>query len=504
MLFAGCGGEETQISEPLTVEAGFVEIEPIAYTLRGEGQSTGETSSRARLFWSFHPANDQPEKKPLIVMWSGGPGASTGILLGGNTSTKTVDPARTGDAMIADDAASWTAFANVLHVDARGAGLSYGVAPNMEDPAARAAEFTERNWNPYLDAADGVRVVLRFLSAHPALARSRVVLAGESYGGVRTEIALHLLHFPERYETATSTYEDPALAKEIRAHFDHTGATAESTFDRAVLLQPRLTSPEQQAAAGVALEAPDSPLFQIAKETSVAFVPCAQQGASCSPYPNVVAFLQAAGRDLYDVRKPAGDELARYAALGERLATPSILEGVLGVPLDAIEGLSAKDRAGAYRLADEDTTAEPLATKLGSVPAYDRYFAMELFDLLGAPFVSAKLRALGVDRTNSRFGLLFLEDLLHTSFFVTNAAHDAAIWTPSLPAALARYTSHVAGAHADGETLVVDYVPGAFGVPAGTSRSARFPKYEASGHSIALDEPDALAADVAAWLDAAE
>ena len=499
-LLAGCGDPGTEGSSAIAAEAGFVTIEPIAYTLQGEADPLFEESSEARLFYSFHPADDGAETRPLLVVYSGGPGASTGILLGGNTAPVTVDPSRTGDGKTARNGASWTAFANVLHVDARGCGLSYGVAPGMTDSALRAAEFTERNFNPHLDAADIVRVVLRFLDSHPALRASRVVLTGESYGGVRTEIALHLLHGPERYEQGSAAYVDPALASEIRAHFAAAGTTAATQFDRAVLLQPRLTSPQQQAAAGAALDAAGSPLFGIGEQTGIGFVPCSQQAGACSPYPNAVAFLAKAGRDIYDIREPAGDAFARYAALGDRLADPDVLSAVLGVPLDDIAGLRAEERGDAYRLAEVDTTEEPLAARLGEIAPHDRYFEMELFDLIGAPFVSPSLKALGLDRTDGRWGSLFLEDLATVKPFVTNAAFDAAIWTPSLPEALAMYTGEVAGVHREGEAFVVDYVPGAFGLPAGTSRAVRFPTYAASGHSVALDEPAKLAADIEAWL----
>ena len=501
-LAAGCGSETAETRAEIGAEAGFIEIEPVDYTLHGSSTPYLATSSRARLFYSFHPADEAPEDRPLMVVYSGGPGASTGILLGGNTAPMTVDPARTGDRKVVKSTSSWTAFANVLHVDARGAGLSYGIAPGASDPTIREDEITERNFNPWLDAADIVRVVLRFLDAHPTFARSRVVMAGESYGGLRTEVALHLLLHPERYETGSAIYLDAALAKEIRAHFASAGTTAKEQFDRAVLLQPRLTSPEQQAAAGASLEAEGSPIYVL--DPSVGYIPCKDKSIPCSSYPNVVEYLTQLGRDIYDVRKPAGDEFARYAALGERLADPPVLGQVLGQDPDGIAKLRAGERGDAYRLVDPDPTAEPLDAVLGDLPPHDRYFEMELFELIGAPFVSSALVSLGLERTNSRYGRLFLEDLLDVRVFITNAAFDAAIWTPSLPDALAMYTSDVAGVHKGDEAFTLDFVPGAFDAPAGTSRTVTFPTYAASGHSIALDEPDKLADDIAAFLRASE
>ncbi len=497
-LAIGCGSEAQDTTATLTTEAGFIEIEPIDYALHGGSTPYFATSSRARLFYSFHPADEGPEDKPLLVVYSGGPGASTGILLGGNTAPMTVDPARTGDREVVKSASSWTAFANVLHVDARGAGLSYGIVKGADDPSIREAEITERNYNPWLDAADVVRVTLRFLGAHPKLARSRVVLAGESYGGLRTEVMLHLLHHPERYELGTAVYFDPMLADEIRAHFASAGTTAKVQLDRAIFLQPRLTSPEQQAAAGLALEEEGSPMYLLQDPNG--YIPCKDKSIACSPYPNAVEHLAHIGRDIYDLRKPAGDEFARYAALGERLSDPGALRQVLGVELESIPLLRASERGDAYRLVDAESTSEPMEATLGELPPYDRYFAMELFGLLGAPFVNAKLQSLGLDRTNSRYGRLFLEDLLDVRAFITNASFDVAIWTPSLPEALAMYTGDVAAVHRGDESFTLDFVAGAFDAPAGTSRTITFPTYAASGHSIALDEPDKLAGDIAAFL----
>jgi len=501
LIALGCTDEpaEPDEAEAMAAEAGFTEIEPVAYAIHGDS-SLDTMSSRARLFTSFHPADSAPDERPLVVIYSGGPGASTGILLGGNTAPSTLDAAHTGGAASAASATSWTTFANLLYIDARGTGFSYGLAPGMDDDGDRAAEISVRNFNAFLDAADIVRVVLRFLAGHPRLRGSRVVLAGESYGGVRTEIALHLLHHPERYSGGDALYQDEGLVAEIHEHFAAAGTTAASQLDRAVLLQPRISSPQQQGAAGDALEAEGSPLFTVAEETGVPFLPCSEKPPPCSPFANVVAYLEDAGRDLYDVRKPAGDAFARYAELGARLEDPAVLPQVLAVDPAAIDELHADARGEAYRLRDAAPDDEPLAATLGGLAPYDRYFEWELFDLLGEPFAGAQAQALGIERQHARYGRLFLEDLLTVRMFITNAAFDAAIWTPALPAALGMYTDAVASVHVDGASVSVEYQPGAFGTAAGTSRTFHFPTYAASGHSVSLDQPDALAADVGAWL----
>jgi pimeloyl-ACP methyl ester carboxylesterase len=500
---AGCGEPDAAPSGP---EAGFIEIEPVDYQIHGDATAVHLTSSRARLFYDFHPADENPGQRPLIVLYSGGPGASTAILLGGNTAPLTLDPERTEDGGPAPNDASWTAFANLLYVDARGTGFSYGIAPGLSDDTTHAMEFTVRNFNPFLDAADVVRVILRFLDAHPALRSSRVVLAGESYGGVRTEVALHLLHHPERYETTASLYADPSLTSEIRGHFARAGTAAEDQFDRAILLQPRLFTPNQQAAAGAAFEEPGSLLHAVADQTGMPYVPCSQLGAGCSPFTNAVQYLASVDRDLYDVRKPAGAELARYAGIGNHFESEAVLSQILGVRAADIEDLLPPARVDAYRLSAPAELDEALAQPHGpfpALPAYDRYFETELFDLLGAPFAGTAAQTLGIERQHARYGLYFLEDLLDVRMFVTNAAFDADIFTPSLPDAIAMYTDQVKSVHKAEGAVTVDLKPGAFGAPAeGASRSFTFVTYDASGHSVTLDQPEKLSADLRNWLSA--
>ena len=508
-LAGGCAGSETRggpDEAAMEPEAGFLEIEPIAYEIHGEEASLATTSSRARLFYSFHPADDHPEERPLLVLTSGGPGASTAILLGGNTAPTTLDAARTGAAEIAENPATWTRFANLLHLDARGTGLSYGLAEGMEDEAARAAEFSLRNFNSFLDAADLVRATLRFLAAHPTLRGSEVVLVGESYAGIRTSLALRMVHHPKRLAAGESLHVDSALAAEIEAHFTEAGTSAAEQFGRAVLLQPRLSSPQQQAAAGAALELPGSILDTVAAETGVPFVRCEDKQAPCWPFANALDYLAEAGRDIYDVRRPAGDAFERYRRIGARFEEPDLMRAALGLDPAAIPHLAASSRDAAYRLAivPPPPEPEPLAEKLGALRPYDRYFELELFDLIGEPFAGAEAKIYGIERQHTRHGLAFLEDAKDVRFFVTNAAFDAAIFTPALPAALEMYTDVVASVHNAGTTLSIEYREGAFGAPGGTSREVHVAPYDDAGHSVSLDEPETLSADVAAWLTGAK
>jgi hypothetical protein len=494
-------GEPPPTPDPLVAEAGFVDIAPYAYAIHHLGERAQRSTGHARLFWSFQPADESPEARPLLVIFNGGPGAASGILLGLSTAPSTLDPQRTGGAAVAPNPASWTRFANLLYVDARNTGFSYLTTSDPGDAAERGAALGTSSFNPFVDGADLVRVILRFLAARAPLRAASVVLVGESYGGIRASVALHMLLQHPRYADGSAGYEDPALVDEVRAHLDavlgpgpHTPAAVASQFGAQALLQPRLSSVDQNEVAGALLEAADSPLWTVADETGVPFVPCAEIGPSCEPYAHALDFVSAAGRDYYDLRQPRGWTLARYAELTPAFQDAGVLEVALGVAPAAIEGLPAGQRQGSFRLLEAVAEPEPLAATLGALGAADRYHRVELFDLLGAPFVSAEAQALGIDRRHARWGALFLENLREVRTLVSDAPNDVVIFSAALPEALSRYEEIVDSVAPAPGGLSVQYLDG-------SQRAVVTPRYSSSGHSITLHEPERLADDLAVWLE---
>ncbi|MCA9691737.1 MAG: hypothetical protein KC636_19185, partial [Myxococcales bacterium] len=294
----------------LAPEAGFAELEPIDFVL-GEGdEATALRSSPARLFYSFHPASDDPCGKPLILLFNGGPGIGSELLLtSGTTATLLAE-----SGALVENPSPWTALGNLLFVDARVAGLSYSLMDDPSDSAARAAEFSLANFNVYLDAADFARALLRFLADHEPLTRNQVMIVGESYGGTRATLLLHLLLFHAQYRDGARRYQDPALVDEIEAHL--AGVFREedtfppdrvaAQFSHAALIQPLVAGEPQLLQSGVLLEADGSPIWALAAEVGETFVPCSELGPNCSPYLNVLGFVeQDAGRSRYDLDAPA-------------------------------------------------------------------------------------------------------------------------------------------------------------------------------------------------------
>ncbi|MCY1063250.1 hypothetical protein OV090_00645 [Nannocystis sp. RBIL2] len=499
----------------LSPEAGYLDVDGVDYEI-GEGDVViPMTSSPARLFYSFHPADDDPGDAPLLLLFNGGPGVSTGLILAGNTAPQTLGE----DLGPVPSPAPWTALGHLLYIDARNTGFSQQSIADPSQMGLRSAELNSRNFNSYLDAADFARALLRFWDDHPALAGRRLVLVGESYGGIRASILLHMLLFPARYEQGPGRYRDPALAAAIAAHLAARFPGDEppgpdlvaGELGHLVLVQPSLAGAAQQARAGDLLEAPGSPVHVLADSIGLEFVACAAKPDPCDPWANAINFVENAGRSRYDIAGSGTWLSDLFARTRAGLSRRDTLAAVLQVAPEAIDGLAAADRPTAFRVrnpGDYPADAPDLADHLGALPAWDRYFlpfSVEALDGFRGP---AAIMA-GVHSSDPHYGALFLHDLAYARVFITDAARDLAVWGPSIAPTLELFKSVVVGVeHVDdlpqgserpGE-LHVQFRPDAFaGEPDPGLRTIRLAPYDAS-HAVTYDRPVELRADVAAWL----
>ena len=164
-------------------EAGFMTIEPISFYFHyGSYFNRLELrSSEARMFYSFQAAERDPEDKPLFVFFNGGPASATSSgLMSMYTGRYTLDnriESGGGEGFVANPV-PWTRLGNLLYIDAREAGFSYNIMTRVTEELARWQEFNSQNYNPLFDAADFVRVLLRFLDRHPVLRSNRIVIVG--------------------------------------------------------------------------------------------------------------------------------------------------------------------------------------------------------------------------------------------------------------------------------------------------------------------------------------
>ncbi|WP_438026629.1 S10 family serine carboxypeptidase-like protein [Sorangium sp. So ce233] len=457
------GGSSDGPPAALSAEAGFIEV---------PGSKALGPGWPSRMFYSFLPAEERPERAPLILFFNGGPGAATtSILLPYGTGPHTLDPTAPANAAPVANDASYTRFANLLYVDARSTGFSYERAsPHPSDCHGREQLYIA-------DAADFIHVLLEFLDAHEALRDNPVVVAGESYGGTRAAVMLYMMqHYALRRDgLEVMGLAPPWLKDRMQAHLDaafpaRAGVRQEPSqvaeqFGWQVLIQPNLFG-LQQAMYEEPLARADLDLAE--------------------------HFATPGARDRFDVRRTVeeGERVAEHAARSMR--NPEHLEALLGVDLAEIAGLTPPERWPSSRYfwsgseaARAAASEGALRAELGRLGADDAYWLPEGLPCQGYLGDHGSLRAFG-------------EVLPHTATFITNARYDAVVYTEALPVFFAERSIY---------EVEID-----MSLPAGAARpgvvrltsdeadiALRFPTY-ASGHAVSVSAPRELAEDVAAWL----
>jgi hypothetical protein len=537
----------------LSDEAGYIELEPVTFSFQYGSYFQRWTlrASQARMWYSFHAADTDPAAKPLFVFFNGGPGSATSFgLMSMYTSAYTLDnriDSGGGDAFIPNPV-PWTRLGNLLHIDARDAGFSYNLMDGVENGSARFREFNVQNFNPFIDGADFVRVLLRFLAAHPEIQGNRVVIVGESYGGVRSTVMLHLLlNYPD-YANGREMYQDEALVGEIRRHWaavfpEYGDGTVPPEiiarqFGRQILIQPALSMRYQREIdEGLMLE-PGSVIDRLVGETGIPYNPTIH-GSPLDYVENV------ARRDLYIYTKPVGWLNAFFFNAGRLLQNTAHLAQATGADVTAIPSLYARARTRAYRVFDENYgtaaasvlpsqgisaaddflfleparrealamagTAGDLPAVFGALRPWDRYFiGTNGHANWAATFFNAgKVRGFEAEYSFPRYGRMFLKNLIHVRTFITHAALDLVVYGRAIPPALARHTEIVQSVRwvqepveeARPGRIIIEYRPAAFpDRTAPGTRTIRFPLYANSCHAVSLTQPQDLYQDVSAWL----
>ncbi len=523
---AGFVPDVEAIASDYAGETGFIAIEPVTYYLRTERGTAGVKylSDETRLWYSFQPADEEWEKKPIALFFNGGPGSASGLLLAFNTGRRSMDPVFNGGDIVGDNPHRWSSFANILYIDARNTGFSYSIVGDRPG-------FTTRNFNPFIDGADFVRLLLRVLAAHPALRGNPVIFAGESYGGTRTIVMQNLLLNPARYAGNEGYFTDTALADEIAAHYaavfpgeEVTPEKAAEQFGYTALIQPLIFGEPQNLASGEILEEPGSVVYQIAEEQGATFQPCPEDDADCDKYYNAILFVDSLGRDLYKYDEQSGWMNGLMDPVVPELLVRDNYVSLLGHDPVFIEDMYASERKDAYKIAAPPSGAYALSTAwseraemqvyllrllyadpddpeaefrktFGTLSDYDTYYA-SLNEKVTNAFYRHSLHPF-----NPLFGELFLENLLVVDTLMTQAALDLVIFSPAIPAA-ARMFEQVTDVVVATDSFTVTYAAGSFeGVAEGTTRTVAWPPYETAGHSVTVSQPDKFVEDVAAWYE---
>lgn len=447
----------------LHAEAGFVEVPAAAD--RGPNFAS-------RMFYSFHPSTS--DDAPLVVLFNGGPGsATTSILAPYGTGPYRLDPEGAVDAPPIPNPDSYTRFANLLYIDERLAGFSYGRRPQEAPACIGGAPFYVQ------DASDFIFTLLSFLESHPSLAKRPVVLVGESYGGTRAPVMLHMLrHYAVAKDPPIPELIDihvavPWLRAKVQAHFDGQGDPGRertpdevtAQFGWLVMIQPNFFGNEQFT-------------FQAMKISSD---------------PDFAAFLGGAALDPYDVRKPDGYEGPIFDHAATAMRQPQMFEKLFGVAMSSVPGLRASDRGDAFRWFDGEPAATvaskeaELRSTLGELATDDAYWQ---------PQQAVCHPTLGDVSTANAFASL----LPHVHTFVTNGRYDSVVYTEALPS----FFAERAGVPASVDTAAPAGAarPGILRLALTTGEVAvRFPTYE-SGHAVTLSAHKELGEDLEAWLGA--
>lgn len=543
LLLPACNDSSDSDSKPLTPEAGFIEIEPVSFQVQQDGVAFNATSSPARFWYVFQPADVSPKDKPLAILFNGGPGSSSMYLFTCNTARKTMDVEKSGLEAVVDNPNAWTKFANLLYVDARDCGFSYITDANPALPEARKALFDVQNFNPFIDAADFVRVLLRFLTDHPALADNGVVVVGESYGGLRATLMQHLLLYHERYESGTEPYQDPALFTELYeflarfmpGHAPWRPADVARIFGRQVLIQPYTFGDAQDAVAGKMFETPGSIVYQVAEETGAEYVTCGDD-PQCDPSTNAMLFVESVDRSPYYVVQSVDWINSYWARATDPLTTAAALAAATEFPVPLIPQMYAASRTGAVRrIADgsvQDTSLLPASARLrlrlesalakreadatgdlaeifGELSPWDDYLVLSNDDAFYTFYLNTALEA-GLEDIapyTPRMGELFLDNLRLIKTFITHSAYDLVCFTAAFPETMEGYDvvesatlTDDDGEERPGEIEVVYVGDESL---AERTRTIRFPTYLAS-HSVPINKPAEITADIEEWLAATE
>lgn len=448
---------------PIVAETGFFEV---------PGQPTSATYA-ARLFYVFQPADTDPAHKPIFVLSNGGPGwPTTGGLLAYGTGRYSLDANAEADAPPTVNPSSWTSFANLLYIDSRQAGFSYGLGATTTPDCA----FSEVE-----DASDLVRALLEFFDAHPNLRANPVVLGGESYAGTRTTWMLDLLL---RYGTEASK-GGPDLQAKIQAHYDAIfprlagtlidQVTASQQFGAQVLIEPLLLGNQQYEQQSDLLV------------TNPYVGPDSEGGTTGDPY---------------DTREPSGWYDATLAHAMTVLSTAGPAQLLLGTELQSIPLLQPSARAGSFHgdwttveavPMEEMTANAALTALLGGLTPGDEYYSSQ-----GASCTNTWTASDTGDNA-------VLANVRTVKTFITNARYDQAILPLAIPAVFAAFklggvvdSNPRAGVDRPG-WFKVD-VPAQSGAGPEQTVEVRFPPYDQSGHAVAMSQAADLAADVGAWL----
>ncbi len=463
--------DENGAALALVPEAGFFEL-PGADFVSYDG---ARQSPRARVWYSFQPAETSPETKPLVILFNGISGPTLG-LLAYNIGHFTFDPATTAGADFADNPHRWTDFANLLYIDEPGAGYSYHMA--RADGSTPLARF-----DAYGEAGDYLRILFRFLRRHPQIADAPVIIAGESGAGIRGTYMTKILLDYQTLVNGAGTYQDEELYNEIvefyasrRSDIDPTGwkpTDVVGEFTHQVFINPMVTPYQWDYLT--TLQGPEI------------------QGCVADPSP-------------LDCSETVEEAELRFQHVLRVATDPAILSQVLRCDMTSIEWLYAANRTGEYARTEFANGVPPDQTELievfGQLEPQHEYYLMNP----NAIHNSWDLGPEPVLEQNNEHGRVALRTFVDVPTFITNGLYDLRFNAQFIPPSLANYTDMLVSATANPTEPATVERPGQIeliyvnGLPfGGGTVIIPNPSYPA-GHAVSARAPAELREDVMAFI----
>jgi Serine carboxypeptidase len=437
--------------KPVSLEAGFLEVPARSVTVKGQPVSIEATG---RLFYNLRPADEEPENKPIFILFNG---FADDVVRPYGTGPMTVAE---GGAVV-ENPASLTSLANLVYVEPRQAGYSYDIVTGR---APTSADCSLSVFNEYVDAADVLLAVLAFLDGHPNLT-GPVYWFGESYAGVRITWILTYL----RGAWANVPYEDALLAQRIAA--EH---RAGSLRAGQILLEAWLAGGAEPAAIQAVCNDPN----EIASVAASLGVGCEGLDACTCTTNN--------GRSLYNYAYTEAHQTLRETEGDAAHIDPKLAAELLGTKLTDIRLLAASERSKGFKCSTPNDTVPDeaaLASLLGALPAGQSYFL---------PYSPLPETGSTDWSTLDDEAKAFAQNLHDVPAFLTKGDHDLVVPTLALAPALrsvlgtdrvdTRSPSRLGITYADGEHYIDLF------------------DYPTAGHMVTMLEPERLASDLAGWL----
>jgi hypothetical protein len=557
---------ESSAPSTLTSEANFYQIDPVSYYFLNKERKKdfSFTTCIARLWYSFFPADSDAAAKPLFVLLNGGPGCGTSTnLFAMNTAPYTLHRTRIEKGKFYQkNAYSWTKMGNLLYIDAPNTGFSYDVIKTKYLPKVIDSFISGSNYNSFIDAAQVLRVVLRFLNEHPELQKNKVIFVGESYSGVRVSTMLNLLLFYTEYSDGTRVFKDIELAKIIKNHLDKALPEKKThykpkdvalQFERQILIQPQIAGKIQSDIQKAYYTGKNSPIGKLDKKGKV------KKGKGWKDFLEkyswddaLILYLRYIDKDQYNYSKnwTWSDDLEEFSS--RSLLNVDMLSKITGCNITKIPYMQPKARKYATRymlssmnkffeshtwkkiLSKEVSEAKKTWLKLvphriinmqnkekgsfemvlGQLNNYDSYLVgtnvyVYLFFIYNNLTLYGEVDTFDIcPETSSIYGKMFLENLSVVETFMTDTMFDLVIYSPTLPEQFQEYKNIVenvkirrGNAEIDGSFTIYYKSNSLKNTETPDFKTVYWPHYAKSGHSVSSAQPKKFRKDIEDWIN---